>query len=149
MSPTNPGIAIHITLSLLAYSLFAIAALQALYLAFAEHRLKRHTPVLGFLPPLPEMERIMFQLTGIAFLLLSAGLIVGGHYIENVYEQHLAHKIFFSAGAWLVFATLLLGRHYWQWHGHRACKYVLTGFLLLALGFFGSKIALELILERV
>ena len=51
----TPGIAIHITLSLLAYSLFAIAALQAVYLAFAEHRLIRHTPVLRFLPPLPAM----------------------------------------------------------------------------------------------
>ena len=145
----SPGIAMHIALSLLAYSLFAIAALQAAYLAFAEHRLKRHAPVLRFLPPLPAMEQLLFQLTGVAFALLSAGLIIGGLYIEDVREQHLAHKIFFSLLAWLIFAVLLIGRYHWQWRGRRAVKYVIAGFVFLAVGFFGSKIALELILQRV
>lgn len=144
-----PGIAMHIALSLLAYSLFAIAALQAVYLAFAEHRLKRHAPVLRFLPPLPVMEQLLFQLTGLAFALLSAGLIIGGLYIEDIGEQHLAHKIFFSILAWLIFAVLLIGRYHWQWRGRRAVKYVIAGFVFLAVGFFGSKIALELILQRV
>ena len=145
----STGIAMHIALSLLAYSLFAIAALQAAYLAFAEHRLKRHVPVLRFLPPLPAMEQLLFQLTGLAFALLSAGLIIGGLYIEDVREQHLAHKIFFSVLAWLIFAVLLVGRYHWRWRGRRAVKYVIAGFVFLALGFFGSKIALELILQRV
>ena len=144
----SPGIAMHVALSVLAYSLFSIAALQAVYLAFAEHRLKSHEPLLGFLPPLTTMEQLMFELTGVAFLMLSAGLAIGGFYIEDVRGQHLTHKIFFSALAWVVFAVLLVGRHYWQWRGRRAVKYVIAGFVLLAIGFFGSKIALELILHR-
>lgn len=145
----SAGIALHIAASLLAYSLFAIAALQAAYLAFAERRLKQHEPVLRFLPPLPVMEQLMFQLTGIAFALLSAGLVVGGWYIEDIGAQHLTHKIFFSVLAWAVFAALLAGRHFRRWRGRRAVKYVIAGFVLLAVGFFGSKIALELILDRV
>lgn len=144
-----PGLALHIALSLVAYSLFAIAALQAIYLAVAEHRLKHHEPLFGLLPPLPVMENLLFQLTGVAFVLLSAGLAAGAFYIEDIRGQHLSHKIVFSALAWLTFAVLLLGRHLHRWRGRRAVKYVIAGFVFLALGFFGSKIALELILKRV
>ena len=65
--PQSPGLALHIACSLVAYSLFVIAAVQAGYLAFAERQLRRHTPVLRFLPPLPVMESMMFQLVGVAF----------------------------------------------------------------------------------
>lgn len=143
------GIALHIAMSLIAYSLFAIAALQAIYLAFAERRLKQHEPVLRFLPPLPTMESLMFELTAIAFALLSVGLAIGGFYIEDVRGQHLSHKIFFSLLAWCVFAVLLAGRRLRHWRGRRAARYVIAGFALLAIGFFGSKIALELVLDRV
>jgi len=144
----SPGIALHIALSLIAYALFAIAALQALYYAFAEHRLKARHPVMGFLPPLTVMERTMFQLTGIAFVLLSLGLAIGGLYIEDIRGQHLAHKIVFSLLAWVTFAVLLAGRYRRRWRGRQAVKYIIVGFVLLALGFFGSKIALELVLQR-
>ncbi|MEQ8230919.1 MAG: cytochrome c biogenesis protein CcsA [Gammaproteobacteria bacterium] len=143
-----PGIALHIALSLVAYALFAIAALQALYYAFAERRLKQHHPVMSFLPPLTVMERTMFQLTGLAFVLLSIGLALGALYIEDVRAQHLSHKIVFSLLAWATFAVLLAGRHWRRWRGRLAVRYVIGGFALLALGFFGSKIALELILQR-
>ncbi|MCB1749418.1 MAG: cytochrome c biogenesis protein CcsA [Gammaproteobacteria bacterium] len=143
-----PGIALHIALSLVAYALFAIAAVQALYYAFAERRLKAHHPVMSFLPPLTVMEQTMFQLTGIAFVLLSVGLATGIAYIEDVRGQHLAHKIVFSGLAWLTFAVLLAGRRWRRWRGRHAVKYVIGGTCLLAVGFFGSKIALELILNR-
>ena len=149
MAETTPGVALHIALSLIAYSLFAIAAVQALYYAFAERRLRAHHPVMSFLPPLAVMEAAMFQLTALAFVLLSLGLAIGAFHIEDIRGQHLAHKIVFSLLAWLVFAVLLVGRYWRRWRGRHAVKYVLAGFLLLALGFFGSKIALELVLDRI
>jgi ABC-type uncharacterized transport system permease subunit len=145
----SPGIALHIALSLIAYSLFTIASLQAVYLAFAERRLKQHEPVMDALPPLPVMERNLFQLTAAAFILLSLGLLVGSIYIEDIRGQHLSHKIVFSLLAWSTFAVLLAGHQWWHWRGRRAVKFVIGGFVLLAVGYFGSKIALELILQRV
>lgn len=147
LSDLPAGLALHIGLSLIAYSLFAIATLQAFYLLFAARRLKAHAPVLRFLPPLAVMEQLMFQLTGIAFVLLSLGLAIGMHYIEDVRAQHLAHKIFFSVLAWLAFALLLVGRYHWHWRGRRAVRFLVAGFGLLAVGFFGSKIVLELVLH--
>ena len=149
VQPDSIHVTAHIALSLIAYSLFAIATLQACYLAFAEHRLKHHTPVFGSLPPLPVMEQVLFQLTAIAFVLLSVGLVLGSASIEDIRAQHLSHKIFFSVLAWVIFAVLLTGRYRWHWRGRRAVRYVASGFILLAIGFFGSKIALELVLERV
>ena len=139
---------LHIALSIFSYSLLAIAALQAVYLAVAHNRLKSHRPILNFLPPLATMETILFQITAIAFALLTISLILGGFAIHDIEAQHLTHKIFFSVLAWLVFASLLIGRWRYHWRGHRAVKYVCVGFALLATGFFGSKLVLELILQR-
>ncbi len=92
------GLALHIGLSLIAYSLFAIAALQAIYLSFAARRLKSHAPVLRFLPPLATMEQLMFQLTGIAFVLLSLGLMVGVPYIRCARPASRSQDSVLSAG---------------------------------------------------
>jgi ABC-type uncharacterized transport system permease subunit len=144
--PRTGEMALHIGISLVAYSLLAIAALQALYLWIARRRLKSHRAILTFFPPLPEMEKTLFEITSIAFILLSIGLSVGAMHIENVVEQHLAHKIFFSILAWIIFAVLLVGRYLKNWQGERAIGYVISGFTLLAIGFFGSKFVLELII---
>ncbi len=142
------GMVLHIALAVIAYSLFAIAATQALLLMFATRQLRHHHPVMTFLPPLPTMEAVMFQLTAFAFGLLSASLLLGSLYVENIRAQHLAHKIVFSALAWGVFATLVFGRWRWDWRGRHGVRYVLSGFALLALAFFGTKVVLELILHR-
>ncbi|MBI4693332.1 MAG: cytochrome c biogenesis protein CcsA [Gammaproteobacteria bacterium] len=142
------GLELHIALSIVAYSFFVIATIQALFLAFAERKLRQRHPILNFLPPLPTMESVMFQLTGLAFVLLTIALALGTLYIVNVRTQHLGHKITFSLLAWLVFAVLVTGRWRYGWRGRHAVKYVVTGFVLLAIGFFGTKVVLELILHR-
>ena len=142
------GLELHIALSIVAYSLFGIATIQALFLAFAERKLRQRHPILTFLPPLPTMESVMFQLTGLAFVLLTIALVLGTLYVVNVRAQHLGHKIVFSLLAWIVFAVLVTGRWRYGWRGRHAVKYVVTGFVLLAIGFFGTKVVLELILHR-
>jgi ABC-type uncharacterized transport system permease subunit len=149
ISDIPAGLRLHIALAIVAYSLFAIATLQALFLAFAERKLRRHQPVLHFLPPLPAMEAVMFQLTLMAFVLLTVSLGLGAIYTGDIHAQHLTHKIVFSLLAWLVFATLVGGRWYFGWRGRHAIRYVTAGFVLLALAFFGTKIVLELILGRI
>ena len=143
------GLRIHVALSIIAYALFAIAAVQAIYLGIADYKLRHHRPSFEFLPPLPAMETTLFQLTGFAFVLLTLSLILGSLYVDSISAQHLAHKIVFSVIAWLVFAALIIGRWRFGWRGKRAIKFVLIGFACLALGFFGSKVVLELILHKV
>jgi len=147
----SPGLQMHILFSVLAYSILAIAALQALVLALEDHllRKKRILPVLHFLPPLQDMEVLLFRLIGAGFVLLTVSLISGSLYIEDLFAQHLVHKTVLSSVAWLVFALLLWGRWRWGWRGRLAVRYTLTGFILLMLAYFGSKVVLELILHRI
>ncbi|MGQ0656846.1 MAG: cytochrome C assembly family protein [Chromatiales bacterium] len=148
---TPLGIELHIALSLLAYSVLTIAALQAVLVAVADYQLRHRRPVkvMQALPPLATMETLLFQLIRVGLFLLSLGLVIGFLSVENLFAQHLVHKTVLSLSAWLVFAFLLWGRHYRGWRGRIAVRYTLSGFVLLALGFFGSEIVLQLILHRV
>ncbi|MGI9322793.1 MAG: cytochrome c biogenesis protein CcsA, partial [Pseudomonadales bacterium] len=60
----------------------------------------------------------------------------------------LIHHTVITLAAWLVFAVLMWGRYQLGWRGALASRWVLCGFVLLALGYFGSKLVLELILGR-
>lgn len=144
----GPRIGLHVTLSLLSYSLFTIAALQALLLAYQDRQLKHHHPggFLKGLPPLQTMEQLLFELIWAGFILLSLGLVTGFLFLENFWAQHLAHKTFFSLIGWLVFATLLWGRRYLGWRGSLAIRWTLGGFILLALAYWGSKFVIEVLL---
>lgn len=140
----------HIVLSLVAYSLLAVAALQALALAVQDHRLRRRQPggLWTALPPLEIMERFLFQLLTAGFVLLTLALFTGLIFVKNIFEQHLVHKTVLSLLAWLVFAILLWGRWKFGWRGRTAIRWTLSGFVVLMLAYFGSKLVLELILGR-
>jgi ABC-type uncharacterized transport system permease subunit len=141
---------LHVLISILAYSLFAIAAVQALLLAVQDRHLHQHHPG-GFvraLPPLAVMESLLFQLIGLGFALLTLGLFSGALFLENLFAQHLVHKTFFSLVAWVVFATLLWGRWRFGWRGRKAIRWTLAGFAALALAFTGTELVRQLILHR-
>jgi ABC-type uncharacterized transport system permease subunit len=142
------GIAAHILLSILAYSFFTIAALQAAFLAFQNYQLRHHhaASVIHRFPPLQDMEVFLFELVWVGQALLTLGIIGGFLYVDDPGARGLPHKMFFSLLAWAVFAVLLWGRHVRGWRGNTAIKGTLTGFLFLVLGFFGSRVVIEYIL---
>lgn len=144
----GPGVAGHILLSILAYSFFTIATLQAAFLAFQNYQLRHHHPgnAIGRFPPLQDMETFLFELLWVGQILLTLGIVSGFAFIENLWAEGLPHKMFFSVLAWLVFAVLLWGRHRLGWRGNTAIRGTLTGFLFLLLGFYGSRFVLEYIL---
>ncbi len=140
----------HILLSILAYSLLALAAVQAMLLAIQDRHLRNRHPG-GFiraLPPLETMERLLFHMIGLGFILLSLSLLSGFLYLENMLSQHLVHKTVLSVIAWVVFAVLLSGRWRFGWRGRKAIYWTLAGFVLLMTAYLGSKLVLELILGR-
>ena len=147
---SSPAVEWHVLLSLAAYSLFTLAALNALVLAIQEKQLRqRHiVGILGKLPPLQTLETSLFQLISIGFILLTVGLITGFVFVDDFFSQHLAHKTVLSIIAWFVFATLLWGRYQYGWRSRTAIKWTLTGFVLLVLAYFGSKLVLEFMLNK-
>ena len=113
-------IAAHIVLSTLAYALLTVEAL----------------------------ESAAFQALAAGFAVLTLALFSGFVFVDNLFAQHLVHKTVLSCLAWVVFAVLLFGRWRFGWRGRTAANWALSGFALLGLAYFGSKIVLESILGR-
>ena len=149
----DPGqwpLELHVFIAILAYSLLTLAAAQAVLLAVQDHRLRHRQPG-GFLrgiPPLTVMENLLFQMIGAGFILLGVTLVSGLFFLKDLFAQHLVHKATLSFVAWSVFGVLLWGRWRFGWRGRTAIRWTLSGFAFLALAYFGSKLVLELILQR-
>lgn len=141
---------LHIVSSLMAYCLLSIAAINALLLAAQEYAL-RHPKFytrLDFLPPLTVIETLMFRLIAAGWLLLTISLGSGFVFIEDLFAQHLVHKTILSILSWALFGLLLLARWRLGWRGRRAVRWTLLAMALLALAYFGSKLVLEVVLDR-
>ena len=121
-----------------------------LKLAVQERRLRtrRLGGISRGLPPLVTMESLLFQMIGAGFGALTLSLLSGFFFLDNLFAQHLVHKTVLSIAAWLVFATLLWGRRRYGWRGRTAIRWTLSGFAVLVLAYFGSKLVLELVLRR-
>lgn len=142
---------LHAWLALLAYATLAIAALIAMLLWAQERALRRREfhRWLRALPPLVELETLLFRTIAAGFAVLSATLLTGLVFVEDLLAQHLIHKTVLSVLSWLVFGGLLLGRWRYGWRGAKAVRWTLTAMGLLVLAYFGSKFVLEVVLGRV
>ncbi len=146
--PAGPGLQAHILSSLLAYSLLTLAAVQALIMGYQDWHLHHHQlrGWVRYLPPLTEMERFLFQLIGLGFVLLTVALVTGWLYVGNLFAPHQIHKTVLSLLAWLLFGGLLLGHAVAGWRGMTAVRWTLGGFSLLLVGYLGSKFVQEVLL---
>ncbi|MCF6203165.1 MAG: cytochrome c biogenesis protein CcsA [Methylococcaceae bacterium] len=140
----------HILSSIIAFSLLNIAALQAIFLAIQEQQLRKHPPrrIILTLPSLQTMESLLFQMIGTGIIFLTVSLVSGFIFIDDLFAQHLVHKTVLSILAWLIFSFLLFGRIRYGWRGQTAIQWTLVGFTSLLLAYFGSKLVLELILNK-
>jgi ABC-type uncharacterized transport system permease subunit len=148
VSQLTGGLGLHIILSILAYSILMIAAIQAILLYLQNIQLKNHktSGLIKALPPLQTMDALLFEMIWIGMVLLTAAFVVGWPYIIDIQGQHLLHKTALSIMSWLVFAILLFGRFAFGWRGITASRLTLLGTSFLILAYFGSKFVLELVL---
>tara|TARA_B100001109_G_scaffold101482_1_gene82839 strand:+ start:66840 stop:67640 length:801 start_codon:yes stop_codon:yes gene_type:complete len=144
------GLAWHILLSVLAYSVFIIAAVQSILLYLQDLSLKKHQTqgLIQSLPPLQTMDLLLFEMIWLGMILLTAAFAIGWPYVADLQAQHLLHKVVFASIGWLVFAILLIGRYRFGWRGIIASRWTLTGTAFLVLSYFGTKFVLEIILHR-
>lgn len=150
LSQTGFGLDAHIILSLTAYCLLFMASIQSILLWVQNRELKHKSEKriwVALLPPLQSMEKLLFDMIVLGFGLLTLALLLGVFMVDNFLSQHLAHKTIFSVLSWMVFGVLLWGHWRLGWRGQRAIRFTLWGFALLLIGFLGSKLVLELILN--
>lgn len=148
----STGFRMHFVAAMLAYSLFALSALHAALLNFAEKQLhQRHVSRgLNALPPILALEDLLFRMIMAGFALLTIAVGSGVFFSEAIYGKPLSfdHKTLFALLSWGIFAALLLGRWRFGWRGKRAQRWLLTGFFALVLAYIGSRFVLEAILQR-
>lgn len=142
---SHPKQLIHILLSTLAFSVMCIAALQALLLATQEYLLRhtRNNYFIQKLPPLEVMEQLLFQIILIGFILLSIVLLTSIIFFHPIFAPQLRQKSLLAIAAWIVFAILLIGRHYLGWRGRTAINWTIAGALLLMALYYGSQFLLH------
>jgi len=142
------GLILHVALALVSFGVLMLATLQAALVSLQTQKLRHHQTrgILQMLPPLDMMESMFFELLTAGVLLLSVAMLTGGVFIEDLFGQQVAHKTILTLIAWLIFSFTLV------MHWLRGCRIgtavtlVVSGFVCLTLGFFGSKLVLELIL---
>jgi ABC-type uncharacterized transport system permease subunit len=148
----DPLFALHFVIAMLAYSLFIVATMHAVVMLAEQKWLHRGVmpPFLRSLPPLLEMEALLFRILLAAFVLLTLTVVSGVFFSEQLFHRPLRfnHKTVFGLLSWGIFGSLLAGRYFYGWRGKRAVYWTLWGFAALLLAYVGSKFVLEIILKR-
>jgi ABC-type uncharacterized transport system permease subunit len=149
----------HIAVALLAYSTLTIAAFHALVMVLQDahlHKLRGNqaqhwlNTAIERLPALMTMEKILFRLVFIGFILLTLTVFSGVVFSEQVLGVAFKwdHKTLLSLLSWALFGTLLAGRQWRGWRGKTVLSFTLGGFLTLLMAYVGSRFVLEVLLHR-
>ena len=148
----DPLFTLHFAIAMLAYSLFIVATVHALLMLAEEKWLHRGVlpPFLRSLPPLLEMEALLFRILFAGFVLLTLTVASGVFFSEQLFGKPMTfnHKTFFGIVSWLIFGGLLVGHYFRGWRGRKAVRWTLAGFTALLLAYIGSKVVFEVILRR-
>lgn len=152
----------HIAVALLAYSTLTIAAFHALVMILQDahlHKLRGNqdahwlnwlNSAIERLPALMTMEKILFRLVLLGFILLSLTVLSGVIFSEQVLGVAFKwdHKTLLSLFSWGLFGILLAGRQWRGWRGKTVLSITLGGFLTLLMAYVGSRFVLEVLLHR-
>ncbi|MDF2868074.1 MAG: ABC-type uncharacterized transport system, permease component [Gammaproteobacteria bacterium] len=124
---------VHLLLAIAAFSTFCLAACQALLMAIQNWQLRhkdtRHA--LRILPPVESMEKLLFQLIGVGFILLNILIVSSFYFFNDIFYPPLLSKILLAVLAWLIFAILLVGRFLFGWRSNTVICWTLSGVVLL------------------
>jgi ABC-type uncharacterized transport system permease subunit len=145
----SPWLPLHWALGIASYGLFAAAVVHAWLMMRVERTIRSAAePQAGL--PLLTLERLTFRFATAGFVLLSATLLAGLVFSDDVYGRRWRwdHKTVFSVLAWAAFALLLMGRARFGWRGRVAVRGLYIGSLLLLLAYVGSRFVLEVVLRR-
>jgi ABC-type uncharacterized transport system permease subunit len=137
---------VHWVLAVASYGLLGAAVFHAMLLDRADRRLRQKEL------PIDEPGISVLMLEGLTFRFVLAGFftltlaLVLGALLPSGWRWD--HKVVFSLLGWLVFAGLLLGRHFMGWRGRQATRWLYLGAALLLLAYVGSRFVFEVLLHR-
>jgi cytochrome c-type biogenesis protein CcsB len=133
---------IHVTLALLGYALFVIAAGVSLVYLVYEKRLKAKRPLMPTderTPSLEKLDRINYRLLGWGFLMLSLAIVTGAIWADAIWGQFWSWEPAesWTLVIWFLYAGLLESRLTVGWRGRRAAALTIVVFTVLVGSFVG------------
>ena len=109
----DPLFTLHFAIAMLAYSLFIVATMHAVVMLAEEKWLHRGVmpPFLRSLPPLLEMEALLFRILFAAFVLLTLTVVSGVFFSEQLFDRpfQVTHKTVFGIISWVIFGCASRG----------------------------------------
>ncbi|WP_418571523.1 cytochrome C assembly family protein [Parasutterella sp.] len=148
---------LHLLLAILAYSVMTMALIQGLLLMavhkrvrakdFVTHEGAKHVNILDNMPSMMEMEKILFRLIWVGFIVLTAAILFGAVYSQELFGQafRFDHKTVTTCMAWVIFGILLLGHHLRGWRGKFAALWTVIGFCVLMVSYIGVRFVMEVV----
>ena len=133
---------IHVSLAIVGYAMFILAASVSLvYLAY-ESRLKAKRPLktnTERMPSLEKLDRINYSLLVWGFVMLSAAIITGAIWADATWGHFWSWepKESWSLVIWILYAALLESRLTVGWRGRRSAALTIVVFAVLVSSFVG------------
>ena len=124
---------IHVVTAFLGYAGFALAFGAAILYLVQDRRPR------ASLPPLAQLDRLIYRATVLGFLLLTLGILTGAVWAETAWGRYWSWdpKETWSLITWLIYATLLHARFLKGWHGRRIAWLAVLGFMAMLFTYFG------------
>jgi ABC-type transport system involved in cytochrome c biogenesis permease subunit len=137
----NAAVSLHAALILLSYGAFGLSSVAGFMYLSQEHDLKfrKMRAIFSLVPPIQRLEQVIVKLLYAGFLLLTAGLFIGGHWLELPTGVHYFDdpKVHWSILVWLLYFTLLV-LHWRSVAGGRRFAWGAVGcFVFVLLTFWG------------
>ena len=132
---------LHGALILLAYGAFGLSCVAGLMFLTQDHNLKfnKTTAVASLMPSIQRLERVTGILLTSAFVLLTAGLIVGSIWLKKTRGVYYAPDpiIHWSVLVWIFYLALQILHWVHAQRGRRFAWGAIAGFLFIMLTFWG------------
>ena len=155
LAPVEAGSAwlgLHITVSVVTYALFTLAAVAGASVFVQERAMKARRPsrLTALLPAVADGERLQRALMTAAAAVLGLGLATGMviEYGESGKVIVFTHKTVFSLAAFAVIVSLIAVERISGLAGRRAARLLLLAYLFLTLAYPGVKFVTEVVLGR-
>lgn len=127
----SPLFAVHVSLALLGYAAFAVAAAYGyLFLRlYRELKAGRFSTFFGRLPPLEVLERMMVGALGVGLAALAASVALGVVWAEQLFGRSWITdpKIAITFATLALYALALVLRRLGRWHGRQTALASLVG----------------------
>jgi cytochrome c-type biogenesis protein CcsB len=137
MSPLVPvlqsvWLPIHVSVSFLAYTMFAVAFGSAVIYLLQERQLKSRRPHALYyrLPPLTTVEALSYRVSALGFIFMALALMTGMVWSEQAWGSYWAWepKQTMSLVTFLIYAAYFHARNIAGWRGRRASWILIVGF---------------------